>query len=85
MITKEMNKHVLSLKNDVLFKRVYGSDTEESKFILKSLLNKILGRDDDPIVHIEYKNPFSIKECVDEKESVLDIKAETNKRELIDI
>ena len=85
MTNKEANKPVLSLKNDVLFKRVYGSDTEESKFILKSLLNKILGREDDPIVSIEYKNPFSIKECTDEKESILDIKAETNKRELIDI
>ena len=81
----EQGKPVLRLKNDVLFKRVYGSDTEESKFILKSLLNKILDRTDDPIVSIEYKNPFSIDECVDEKESILDIKAETNKRQLIDI
>ena len=81
----ETNKQVLSLKNDLLFKRVYGSDTEESKFILKSLLNRILNREDDPIVSIEYKNPFSIEECIDEKESILDIKAETNKREIIDI
>jgi len=69
----------------VLFKKVYGSDTEESKFILKALLNKILGRVDDPIVYLEYKNPFNLEECVDEKESILDIKAETDKKELIDI
>ena len=85
MTNYESNSAVLRLKNDILFKRVYGSDTEESKFILKSLLNKILNRENDPIVSIEYKNPFSIEECVDEKESVLDIKAETNKKELIDI
>ena len=85
MIKSNMNKPVLSLKNDMLFKRVYGSDTEESKFILKSLLNKILGREHDPIISIEYKNPFNIEECTDEKESILDIKAETNKRDIIDI
>lgn len=85
MVDKGNNNTVLSLKNDILFKRVYGSDTEESKFILKSLLNKILDRTEDPIVSIEYKNPFSIDECVDEKESILDIKAETDNRELIDI
>lgn len=85
MKENEVNKPVLSLKNDILFKRVYGSDTEESKFILKSLLNKILDREEDPIISIEYKNPFSIQECVDEKESILDIKAETNNRKLIDI
>lgn len=85
MTNKEKNEPTLKLTNDVLFKIVYGSDTEESKFILKSLLNKILDREDDPIVSIEYKNPFSIDECVDEKESILDIKAETNRKELIDI
>ncbi len=68
-----------------MFKLVYGSDTEESKFILKSLLNKILSREDDPIVNIEYKNPFNMKEYVDDKVSILDIKAETNNSELIDI
>lgn len=85
MLKNKTSTPVLSLKNDILFKRVYGSDTEESKFILKALLNKILSRVEDPIMSIEYKNPFSIDECAYEKESILDIKAETNKRQLIDI
>ncbi|MBQ3520506.1 MAG: Rpn family recombination-promoting nuclease/putative transposase [Firmicutes bacterium] len=49
------------------------------------MLNKILSREDDPIVNIQYKNPFNMKEYVDDKVSILDIKAETNNRELIDI
>ncbi len=85
MKTTEPKRSPIRLTNDFVFKMVYGSDTEESKFILKSLLNKILGRDDDPIVNIEYKNPFILKEDMDEKEAILDIKAETNNRELIDI
>lgn len=85
MKTNESNRPPLSLKNDLLFKAVYGSDTEESKFILKCLLNKILNRKEDPIVTIEYKNPFNIREYVSEKETILDIKVETNNKELIDI
>ena len=85
MKTTEQNRSPIRLTNDFVFKMVYGSDTEESKFILKSLLNKILRRDDDPIVSVEYKNPFNIKEYVDDKSSILDIKAETNNKELIDI
>ena len=85
MYNEVKERPVLKLKNDVLFKAVYGSDTEESKFILKGLLNKILDRADDPIVDIEYKNPFKIREYTDEKENILDIKAETDSNELIDI
>lgn len=79
------NEAILQLKNDFLFKVVYGSDTEESKFILKSLLNKILDNEDDPIVNIEYKNPFQLKENFDDKETILDIKAEADSKKLIDI
>lgn len=76
---------VLTLKNDVIFKAVYGRDTEECKFVLMALLNHILGREQDPIVSLEYKNPFHMRQRADEKESVLDIKVETGSGELIDI
>ena len=83
-MTAENNK-VLSLKNDYLFKAVYGNDDDDSKFILISLLNKILGRKKNPIVKLEYKNPFQAKEYVEDKETVLDIKAITESNEIIDI
>ena len=79
------NNNALSLKNDYLFKAVYGSDNEDSKCILLSLLNKILGRDENPITSIEYKNPFQGKAYLEDKETILDIKAITNNNEMIDI
>lgn len=81
---KKDNK-VLSLKNDYIFKAVFGSDNENSKFILMSLLNKILDREKDPIVEIQYKNPFQLKFAMDDKETILDIKAITDLDEIIDI
>lgn len=75
----------LHLKNDIVFKAVYGRDTPESKHLLIHLLNLILNRKEDPIVDLEYKNPFHISVCAKEKESILDIKVITNSNELIDI
>ena len=76
---------VLTLKNDVIFKAVYGNDTEESKFVLMALLNHILAQREDPIVSLEYLNPFQLRQWPDEKESILDIKVKTETGELIDI
>lgn len=81
----EGNRAILTLKNDVMFKAVYGKDDEDSKFVLMALLNHILGREEDPIVSLEYKNPFHHRERVLEKESILDIKVKTSSGELIDI
>ncbi len=76
---------VLSLKNDYLFKAVFGMDNENSKFILKAFLNKILDREDDPIVDLEYDNPFQLKEYSDDKGTILDVRATTSKEEMFDI
>ena len=75
----------LSIKNDVIFKAVFGRDNEDCKTLLIYLLNLILKRDKDPIVDIEYKNPFEIREYVDDKETILDIKVTTNSGEIIDL
>ncbi len=74
----------LSLKNDVIFKAVFGSETEESKQALIGMLNLILDRK-DPIRKIIYKNPFNVREFEIQKESILDVKAETDSGEIIDI
>ena len=73
------------LTSDIIFKAVYGRDTPESKAALIALLNLVLDRRDDPIVDIIYKNPFSIDDNYEGKTIIMDIKAETNKGELIDI
>lgn len=48
-------------------------------------LNLILKREENPIVSIVYKNPFNIREISTEKEAILDIKAETQREEILDI
>lgn len=82
---KKNKVHREPLTSDLIFKAVFGQDTSESKEALIGLLNIVLDREKDPIVNLVYKNPFSIAEAKNEKEIVMDIKVETEKRELIDI
>ena len=71
---------MLPLSNDYVFKRIFGKGGNEK--ILKSLLEAILKIN---IQKIEIKNPEIPKEAIDEKLSILDIKAEINENTLIDI
>lgn len=76
---------VVTLKNDMLFKAVFGRDEEECKDALMGMLNLILDRKEDPIEEIEYINPFNIPDCVGTKESVLDIKAKAKTGEIFNV
>ena len=71
---------MLPLSNDYVFKRIFGKGGNER--ILKSLLEAILKIS---IQKIEVKNPEIPKEAIDEKLSILDIKAEINDNTIIDI
>ena len=71
---------MLPLSNDYVFKRIFGKCGNEK--ILKSLLEAILKIS---IQKIEVKNPEIPKEAIDEKLSILDIKAEINENTIIDI
>ena len=71
---------MLPLSNDYVFKRIFGKGGNEK--ILKSLLEAILKMN---IQKIEVKNPEIPKETIDEKLSILDIKAEINEDTIIDI
>ena len=75
---KEVN--MLPLSNDYVFKRIFGKGGNEK--ILKSLLEAILKIN---IQKIEVKNPEIPKEAIDEKLSILDIKAEINENTIIDV
>ena len=68
------------LSNDYVFKRIFGKGGNEK--ILKSLLEAILKIN---IQKIEVKNPEIPKEAIDEKLSILDIKAEINENTIIDV
>ncbi|MCQ4637293.1 Rpn family recombination-promoting nuclease/putative transposase, partial [Anaerovorax odorimutans] len=76
---------MLTLKNDLLFKAVYGREDEKCKQALIAVLNLILDRKEDPIVRIHYRNPFNVRKFETQKESVLDIKVETGQGELLDL
>ena len=71
---------MLPLSNDYVFKRIFGKGGNEK--ILKNLLEAILKIN---IQKIEIKNPEIPKESIEEKLSILDIKAEINENTIIDI
>lgn len=65
----------ISLRNDIIFKYVFGHEKNER--ILRALLNAILGLDgEDRIVHLTFINSINLKEYLKDKTSVLDVKAE---------
>ena len=75
----------MPLTDDYVFHAVFGRDTEESRAALIEILNIILERKQDAIRAIVIKNPIEIPEREADKESVMDIRAETESGELLDI
>jgi len=58
---------------DIAFKKVFG--TEDNKDLLISLINSIVG-EEDQVVGVTLLNPYNQKSFKDDKLSILDIKAE---------
>ena len=83
--SKIINSRVLPLTNDFVFKAVYGRDTEASNAALIALLNRILQKEDDPIVWLRCENPFSYRMHPIEKEVIMDIKVRLSSGELVDL
>ena len=79
-LKKSKEVDMLPLSNDYVFKRIFGKGGNEK--ILKSLLEAILKIN---IQKIEIKNPEIPKESIEEKLSILDIKAEINENTIVDI
>lgn len=73
---------LLSPKIDFVFKRIFGS--EEDTHILISFLNAVI-QSEDKIEKVEILNTDVEKEFLDDKFSRLDIRAKTNKNEMINI
>jgi predicted transposase/invertase (TIGR01784 family) len=62
----------LDPKNDIAFKRVFG--TEEHKDILIHFINDILGlEDNDQIEDVEYLSPIQDPEIASKKQSIVDV------------
>ena len=73
-------KQKYKLSNDFIFKKVFAQDENNSELI--DLLEAIL---DIKIEKVEVKNPELPKNAMDEKASILDIKAYINNDTIIDI
>jgi len=58
---------------DFVFKKLFG--TEENKDILKDFINAIVS-DKDQVSYLELKNPYNEKRSANDKQTVLDIKAQ---------
>lgn len=71
----------LRLKNDYVFKAVFGADNGQSREMLRRMLNVILDRKEDPIRELTIRNPFLVDENVTAKASELDIYVVTEKGE----
>ena len=74
------NKPKYELSNDFIFKKVFAQDENNSELIdlLKAILNINIQK-------VEVKNPELPKNVMDEKASILDIKAYVNEDTIIDI
>lgn len=82
---KNTYRSQMALTNDYVFHAVFGRNTDDSKAALMEILNIILERKDDPIRYIIIKNPIDTADRKSEKETVMDIKAETDSGEELDI
>ena len=76
----KQSKQKYKLSNDFIFKKIFAQDENNSELI--DLLEAIL---DIKIEKVEVKNPELPKNAMDEKASILDIKAYVNDDTIIDI
>ena len=77
-----MQRRLLNPKMDFVFKKIFGSDKHPG--VLISFLNAVLKPKND-ITSVEIKNADIDKSYINDKFSRLDVKAVTNKNEIINI
>lgn len=80
MKNKEEIPEYMYPKNDFIFKRLFGYEGNED--ITKDLVSNIIG---EKIKSLEFKNPNLIREVMEDKEEILDIKAVLDNNVLCDI
>ena len=81
----KINTRLLPLTSDLVFKAVYGRNTNASNAALIALLNRLLGKEKDPIVWLHCENPFSYQTYQGEKEIVMDVKVQLSSGQLLDL
>ena len=82
----KMRKDLMDVKVDFVFKRIFGNEKHPN--ILISFLNSVFGyseTDKKRIVKVKIENPNIEKEDLEDKYSILDIKATANDNTLLNI
>ena len=72
----------ISPRIDIAFKKIFG--VEENKDLLISLINSIVGPDDQ-VVDVTILNPYNLKTFITDKLSILDVKARGETGKLFNI
>jgi predicted transposase/invertase (TIGR01784 family) len=72
----------ISPRIDIAFKKIFG--VEENKDLLISLINSIVGPDDQ-VVDVSILNPYNLKTFITDKLSILDVKARGETGKLFNI
>ncbi len=79
-----MNSHAIDSKIDFLFKALLGA--EENRNLLIHFLNAFLAQDlFEPLVWVEILNPYTDKEFLSDKLSIVDVKAKDSHDRLYQI
>jgi predicted transposase/invertase (TIGR01784 family) len=78
-----MTKKLLSLKNDYVFKKIFGS--VDNVDVLADFLHSVLNLPKDEFKGLEITDPNSKRTHGKDKDSVLDIKVFTKSRKVIDV
>jgi predicted transposase/invertase (TIGR01784 family) len=82
--TINVMKHKIDPKIDCVFKALLGS--EENRNLLVHFLNAVLNAElPEPITSVEILNPYNDKEFLDDKLSIVDVKARDNKERIYQI
>jgi predicted transposase/invertase (TIGR01784 family) len=77
-------KHQIDPKIDCVFKALLGS--EENRNLLVHFLNAVLNAElPEPIISVEILNPYNDKEFLDDKLSIVDVKARDNQDRIYQI
>ena len=77
-------KHLIDPKIDCVFKALLGS--EENRNLLVHFINAVLADDlPAPVVDVEILNPYNEREFLDDKLSIVDVKARDTEGRLFQV
>lgn len=78
-----LDHKLLPRTNDLIFKTIFGDPKHQS--ILRGFLQSVLDIPKEEYEYLEIIDPHSRLNCINDKETILDIKLKTKSKKIIDI